>query len=178
MQTIIVTGGAGFIGSNFVRLALSKRDWRVVVIDKLTYAGSPLNLRDVAGDPRYSFIHADIADQSAVGEALERWQPDMIVNFAAETHVDRSIDGPRGFLMANVIGAFELLEASRQYWSRMAPSRQREFRFLQISTDEVFGSLGVTRLFAEESGVAQRSEHLVSRYLQKSKFALPRRSHP
>jgi dTDP-glucose 4,6-dehydratase len=180
MQTIIVTGGAGFIGSNFVRLALSKRDWRVVVIDKLTYAGSHLNLRDVAGDARYSFIHADIADQSAVGEALERWQPDMIVNFAAETHVDRSIDGPRGFLMANVIGAFELLEAARLYWSRLAPSRQREFRFLQISTDEVFGSLGDTGFFSEGSPYAPNSpyasskasaDHLVRSY--NKTFGLP-----
>ena len=180
MQTIIVTGGAGFIGSNFVRLALSKRDWRVVVIDKLTYAGSHLNLRDVAGDARYSFIHADIADQSAVGEALERWQPDMIVNFAAETHVDRSIDGPRGFLMANVIGAFELLEAARHYWSRLAPSRQREFRFLQISTDEVFGSLGDTGFFSEDSRYSPNSpyasskasaDHLVRSY--NKTFGLP-----
>ena len=180
MQTIIVTGGAGFIGSNFVRLALSKRDWRVVVIDKLTYAGSHLNLRDVAGDSRYSFIHADIADQSAVGEAFERWQPDMIVNFAAETHVDRSIDGPRGFMMTNVIGTFELLEAARHYWSRLEPSRQREFRFLQISTDEVFGSLGDTGFFSEESRYAPNSpyasskasaDHLVRSY-QKT-FGLP-----
>ena len=140
MQTILVTGGAGFIGSNFVRHTLGKRDWRVVVIDKLTYAGSLLNLRDVADDPRYSFIHADIADQPVVAEAFERWQPDMVVNFAAETHVDRSIDGPRNFLTANAIGTFELLEATRRYWSRLDLSRRRTFRFLQISTDEVYST--------------------------------------
>jgi dTDP-glucose 4,6-dehydratase len=104
MLTILVTGGAGFIGSNFVRLALGKRDWRVVVVDKLTYAGSLLNLREVEDDPRYSFVHADIGDKAAITEAFDRWQPDMVVNFAAETHVDRSIDGPRGFLMTNAIG--------------------------------------------------------------------------
>lgn len=180
MLTIIVTGGAGFIGSNFVRLALSMRDWRVVVIDKLTYAGSPLNLREVEDDPRYSFIHADIADQEAVPEALERWQPDLIVNFAAETHVDRSIDGPRSFMMSNVIGTFELLEATRHYWSRLGPLRRRNFRFLQISTDEVYGSLGDTGLFREDSCYAPNSpyasskaaaDHLVRSY--NKTFGLP-----
>jgi dTDP-glucose 4,6-dehydratase len=180
MLTIIVTGGAGFIGSNFARLALSKKDWRVVVIDKLTYAGSPLNLREVADDPRYSFIHCDIGDQEAVTEALERWQPDLIVNFAAETHVDRSIDGPRSFMMSNVIGTFELLEATRHYWSQLGPLRRRNFRFLQISTDEVYGSLGDTGLFKEDSRYAPNSpyasskaaaDHLVRSY--NKTFGLP-----
>ena len=180
MLTIIVTGGAGFIGSNFVRLALIKRDWRVVVIDKLTYAGSPLNLREVEDDPRYSFIHSDIADQEAVTEALDRWQPDLIVNFAAETHVDRSIDGPRSFMMSNVIGTFELLEATRHYWSRLGPLRRRNFRFLQISTDEVYGSLGDTGSFKEDSSYAPNSpyasskaaaDHLVRSY--NKTFGLP-----
>jgi dTDP-glucose 4,6-dehydratase len=180
MQTIIVTGGAGFIGSNFVRLALSKRDWRVVAFDKLTYAGSPLNLRDVSDDPRYAFIHADITDQDAVSEALDQWQPDFIVNFAAETHVDRSIDGPRSFMMSNVIGTFELLEASRQYWSRLDPLRRRSFRFLQISTDEVYGSLGDIGYFKEDSRYAPNSpyasskasaDHLVRSY--NKTFGLP-----
>lgn len=180
MLTIIVTGGAGFIGSNFVRLALSKRDWRVVVIDKLTYAGSPLNLREVADDPRYSFIRADIADPDRVTEVLDRWQPDLIVNFAAETHVDRSIDGPRSFMMSNVIGTFELLEASRHYWSRLGPFRRRNFRFLQISTDEVYGSLGDTGFFKEDSSYAPNSpyasskasaDHLVRSY--NKTFGLP-----
>jgi dTDP-glucose 4,6-dehydratase len=180
MLTIIVTGGAGFIGSNFVRLALSKKDWRVVVIDKLTYAGSPLNLREVADDPRYSFIHSDISDHEAVTEALERWQPDLIVNFAAETHVDRSIDGPRSFMMSNVIGTFELLEATRHYWSRLGPLRRRNFRFLQISTDEVYGSLGDTGFFKEDSCYAPNSpyasskaaaDHLVRSY--NKTFGLP-----
>jgi len=163
MLTIIVTGGAGFIGSNFVRLALSKRDWRVVVVDKLTYAGNLLNLREVADDPRYSFIHADIGDQAAMTEAFDRWQPDFVVNFAAETHVDRSIDGPRNFLMANVVGTFELLETTRRYWSRLGPFRRRNFRFLHISTDEVYGTLGETGLFSEDSRYAPNSPYASSK---------------
>jgi dTDP-glucose 4,6-dehydratase len=163
MLTILVTGGAGFIGSNFVRLVLGKRDWRVVVIDKLTYAGSLLNLREVEDDPRYSFIQADIADHAAVSEAFDRWQPDMIVNFAAETHVDRSIDGPRNFLTTNAIGTFELLEVTRQYWSRLELSRRRNFRFMQISTDEVYGSLGDTGFFKEDSRYAPNSPYAASK---------------
>jgi dTDP-glucose 4,6-dehydratase len=163
MLTIFVTGGAGFIGSNFVRLALSKKDWRVVVIDKLTYAGNLLNLREVADDPRYSFIHADIADQKAMTEAFDRWQPDMVVNFAAETHVDRSIDGPRNFLMANVVGTFELLEATRRYWSRLGPFKRRAFRLMHISTDEVYGSLGDTGFFTEDSVYAPNSPYASSK---------------
>lgn len=163
MQTVIVTGGAGFIGSNFVRLALSKRNWRLVVLDKLTYAGSLLNLRDVEDDPRYSFIQADIADQPTVAAAFERWQPDMVVNLAAETHVDRSIDGPHSFLEANVTGTFKLLEATRHYWSGLESSRRRSFRFLQISTDEVYGSLGATGLFSEDSHYAPNSPYAASK---------------
>jgi dTDP-glucose 4,6-dehydratase len=117
----------------------------------------------VADDPRYSFIHADIADQNAIPEALERLQPDMIVNFAAETHVDRSIDGPRNFLMANVVGTFELLEAARSYWSRLGASRRRNFRFLQISTDEVYGTLGDTGFFREDSQYAPNSPYASSK---------------
>jgi dTDP-glucose 4,6-dehydratase len=163
MQTIIVTGGAGFIGSNFVRLALGKRNWRLVVVDKLTYAGSLLNLRDVEDDSRYSFIRADIADQAALAAAFERWHPDIVVNFAAETHVDRSIDGPHSFLLANVMGTFGLLEATRHYWSRLEPSRRQSFRFLQISTDEVYGSLGDTGLFSEDSHYAPNSPYAASK---------------
>ena len=163
MLTIVVTGGAGFIGSNFVRLALRKQDWRVVVIDKLTYAGSLLNLRDVADHPRYSFMYADIADESAIAAAFERWQPDLVVNFAAETHVDRSIDGPHHFLLANVMGTFGLLEATRRYWSGLEPSERRNFRFLQISTDEVYGTLGDIGFFSEDSRYAPNSPYAASK---------------
>jgi dTDP-glucose 4,6-dehydratase len=163
MLTTIVTGGAGFIGSNFVRLALANENWRVVVIDKLTYSGNLLNLSEVQDDPRFSFIQADIADQSAVAAAFEQWRPDYVVNFAAETHVDRSIDGPRNFLTTNVAGTFELLEAARNYWSRLEASRRSNFRFLQISTDEVYGSLGDTGLFREDSNYAPNSPYAASK---------------
>jgi dTDP-glucose 4,6-dehydratase len=163
MQTIVVTGGAGFIGSNFVRLAIRNKNWRLVVIDKLTYAGNLLNLCDIEHDSRFSFIQADIADQTAVAAAFGRWQPDFVVNFAAETHVDRSIDGPRSFLVTNVTGTFELLEATRNYWSRLESSRRRSFRFLQISTDEVYGTLGDTGLFSEDSHYAPNSPYAASK---------------
>jgi len=117
----------------------------------------------MADHPRYSFMYADIADQSAVAAALNRCHPDMVVNFAAETHVDRSIDGPHNFLMANVVGTFELLEATRHYWSKLEPSRRRSFRFLQISTDEVYGSLGDTGLFSENSPYTPNSPYAASK---------------
>jgi dTDP-glucose 4,6-dehydratase len=163
MRTMLVTGGAGFIGSNFVRSALKQTNWRLVVVDKLSYAGSLLNLREVENDPRYSFVRADIADQAAVMEAFERWHPDIVVNLAAETHVDRSIDGPHNFLAANVMGTFGLLEATRRYWSKLEPSRRNSFRFLQISTDEVYGSLGETGLFSEDSRYAPNSPYAASK---------------
>jgi dTDP-glucose 4,6-dehydratase len=112
MQTLLVTGGAGFIGSNFVRLALARTAARVVVFDSLTYAGSLESLRDVASDPRFTFVQADITDRAAVAAALAAHRPTAIVNFAAETHVDRSIDGPRAFVTTNVVGTFELLDAA------------------------------------------------------------------
>jgi len=134
METIVVTGGAGFIGSNFARIALKRNNWRLIVVDKLTYAGSQLNLSEIADEPRYSFIHADIADQAAMTETFERWHPEIIVNFAAETHVDRSIDGPHSFLITNVMGTFGLLEATRRYWSRLESVPAPELSFLQVST--------------------------------------------
>jgi dTDP-glucose 4,6-dehydratase len=163
MLTAIITGGAGFIGSNLVRFALARNNWRVVVIDKLAYAGNLLNLREVKDDPRFSFIHADIADLSAITAAFDQWRPDYVVNLAAETHVDRSIDGPRNFLTSNVVGTFELLEAARQYWTRLEPSRRAGFRFLQVSTDEVYGSLGDAGLFSEESNYAPNSPYAASK---------------
>jgi dTDP-glucose 4,6-dehydratase len=163
METIIVTGGAGFIGSNFARIALKKNNWRLIVIDKLTYAGSQLNLSEIADEARYSFIHADIADQPAMTQAFERWHPDMVVNFAAETHVDRSIDGPHSFLMTNVMGTFGLLEATRRYWSGLEASQRQRFRFLQVSTDEVYGSLGDTGFFSEDSRYEPNSPYAASK---------------
>ena len=120
MDTWIVTGGAGFIGCNFVRLALEQRDVRVVVLDKLTYAGHLESLAEVASDPRYVFEEGDIADRATVDSVLERHAPTAVLNFAAETHVDRSIDGPAAFVRTNLVGTFELLEASRRMLATFA----------------------------------------------------------
>jgi dTDP-glucose 4,6-dehydratase len=158
-----VTGGAGFIGSNFVRMILAAAGWRAIVFDKLTYAGSLLNLREVEQDPRYTFVRGDIADRGAVESLMARYRPDAIVNFAAETHVDRSIDGPRSFLRTNVDGTFELLEAARQYWSRLGPGERESFRVLHVSTDEVFGSLGDAGSFREDTAYAPNSPYSASK---------------
>jgi dTDP-glucose 4,6-dehydratase len=152
MTSILVTGGAGFIGSNFVRLLLGKgKNVRMTVLDKLTYAGNLLTLRDVLADKRFQMIKGDIADPATVKKAFRACAPDYVVNFAAESHVDRSIEGPRVFVKTNVLGAFELLEESRRYWSVLPKKKAGRFRFLQISTDEVYGSLGPKGLFEEET---------------------------
>jgi dTDP-glucose 4,6-dehydratase len=163
MKTIIITGGAGFIGSNFVRSVLAQTDWHVVVYDKLTYAGNLLNLEELESYPRYTFVRGDILDHRAVNSLLSTWQPVAIVNFAAETHVDRSIDGPREFLEANVVGTFELLEAARHFWQRLKPAERLEFRFVHVSTDEVYGSLGETGYFTEETPYSPNSPYAASK---------------
>jgi dTDP-glucose 4,6-dehydratase len=149
MDTILVTGGAGFIGSNFVRAALARTPSRVVVLDKLTYAGSLLNLEEVAKDPRYSFVRGDVADRALVRRVLQEHRPQWVVHFAAESHVDRSIDDPSPVVTTNLVGTFELLEASRRLVAGLDPAARARFRFLQVSTDEVYGSLGETGLFHE-----------------------------
>ncbi len=163
MQTMIVTGGAGFIGSNFVRLALARTDARVVVVDRLTYAGNLLSLADIASDPRYTFVQADIADVAAMDGILRAHRPAAILNFAAETHVDRSIDGPREFVRTNVVGTFELLEAARRYCARLDHAERAAFRFLQVSTDEVYGTLGLTGVFSEATPYAPNSPYAASK---------------
>ncbi len=163
MDTLIVTGGAGFIGSNFVRLALRRTDTRVVVADKLTYAGSLLSLEDVKGDARFEFVRMDIADRQAVADLYRRYRPTWVVNFAAETHVDRSIDGPRAFLETNVGGAFELLEAGRGFFAELDAAARARFRFLHVSTDEVYGSLGPAGLFSETTPYAPNSPYAASK---------------
>jgi dTDP-glucose 4,6-dehydratase len=162
-KTVIVTGGAGFIGSNLVRTALARTNWRIVVFDKLTYAGNLLNLGDVASHPRYTFVRGDIASQRVVKSLLDSYQPAAVVNLAAESHVDRSIDGPRTFLETNVVGTFELLEAVRGYWLRLERAERHTFRFLHISTDEVYGSLGETGRFTEETPYAPNSPYAASK---------------
>jgi dTDP-glucose 4,6-dehydratase len=140
-MSIIVTGGAGFIGSNFVLDWLARSDEPVVTLDKLTYAGNLDNLASLALDARHTFVHGDIADQAAVSALLHTHRPRALINFAAETHVDRSIADPGTFLQANVVGTFHLLEAVRHYWSALDDGDKADFRFVHISTDEVYGSL-------------------------------------
>ncbi|MEE8164407.1 MAG: GDP-mannose 4,6-dehydratase, partial [Myxococcota bacterium] len=135
MSTWLVTGGAGFIGSNFVRAALESTTARIVVLDKLTYAGRLQSLAPIAQNPRYSFVKADIADRAAVSAIFREYRPTAVVNLAAESHVDRSIDGPTAFVETNIVGTFELLEASRQLLSQSGEAARRAFRFLHISTD-------------------------------------------
>jgi dTDP-glucose 4,6-dehydratase len=163
MDTWIVTGGAGFIGCNFVRLALAQTDARIVVVDKLTYAGNLQNLADASGDPRFLFVQADIAERPAVEQIFREHTPTALLNFAAETHVDRSIDGPAAFVQTNVVGAFELLEAARHYVAGLAPERREQFRFLHVSTDEVYGSLGETGAFTESSAYEPNSPYSASK---------------
>jgi dTDP-glucose 4,6-dehydratase len=163
MQTIIITGGAGFIGCNLVRLVLKRPDWRVVVLDALTYAGHLANLAEIDGHPRYAFVRGDIADGAAMARLLESERPAAVVNLAAETHVDRSIDGPRAFVRTNVLGAFELLDAARVFWARLSGAEREAFRLLHVSTDEVYGSLGTTGLFSEETAYAPSSPYSASK---------------
>jgi dTDP-glucose 4,6-dehydratase len=152
---ILVAGGAGFIGSNFIRYILGAHgDWSVVNVDKLTYAGNLANLADVAGDPRYRFHRADICDAAEVARIFAEEKPEAVVNFAAETHVDRSIDDPALFLRTNVLGTQVLLDAAR---------KAKVARYLQISTDEVYGSLGPTGKFSEESPLAPNSPYAASK---------------
>lgn len=149
MTCWLVTGGAGFIGSNFVRHALAHTDVRVVVLDKLTYAGRLENLAEVADEPRFHFVRGDIADAASVDLIFREHQPGAVVNFAAESHVDRSIDDPGAFVQTNLVGTFVLLEAARAHLTRLDTSGRRAFRFLHVSTDEVYGSLGETGAFHE-----------------------------
>jgi len=152
---ILVAGGAGFIGSNFIRYILGAHDdWSVVNVDKLTYAGNLANLADVAGDSRYRFHRADICDAAGVARIFAEEKPDAVVNFAAETHVDRSIDDPALFLRTNILGTQVLLDASR---------KAKVARYLQISTDEVYGSLGATGRFSEESPLKPNSPYAASK---------------
>ncbi|GAB1577081.1 dTDP-glucose 4,6-dehydratase [Bordetella petrii] len=140
-MSILVTGGAGFIGANFVLDWLGRTDEPVINLDKLTYAGHAGNLASLRGDPRHLFVQGDIADAALVADLLRRHQPRAVLNFAAESHVDRAIRGPEAFIQTNVAGTFQLLEAVRAYWNTLAGEARDAFRYLQVSTDEVYGSL-------------------------------------
>jgi dTDP-glucose 4,6-dehydratase len=148
---ILVTGGAGFIGSNFILEWLAHEQSGVVNLDKLTYAGNPDNLSSVRNDPRYLFVHGDINDRPLVESLLRKHQPRAIVHFAAESHVDRSIHGPGDFVQTNIVGTFNMLEAARAYLGEIDPARRAQFRFLHVSTDEVYGSLTADSPPATES---------------------------
>jgi len=138
---ILVTGSAGFIGSNFVLDWLAQSDETIVSLDKLTYAGNLDNLASLNGDERHIFVHGDIGDAKLVSELLAKYKPRAVVNFAAESHVDRSIHGPEDFIQTNIVGTFHLLEAVRTYWTGLTDAEKTDFRFLHVSTDEVYGSL-------------------------------------
>lgn len=161
---ILITGGAGFIGSALIRHLLNHTEHQVLNLDKLTYAGNLESLASVADNPRYRFVQADIADSAAVSQALAEFQPDAIMHLAAESHVDRSIDGPAAFIQTNIVGTYALLEATRNYWLQLEPARKAAFRFHHISTDEVYGDLhGVDDLFTETTPYAPSSPYSASK---------------
>ncbi len=164
MKKLLVTGGCGFIGSNFVRLAIEKLpDARIVNLDKLTYAGNPANLEDMEQSPRYKFVHGDICDRELLDKLFVDENIDTVVHFAAESHVDRSIDGPAEFITTNILGTFTLLETARKFWLSTPQFPARNPRFLHVSTDEVYGSLGETGLFTETTAYDPRSPYSASK---------------
>ena len=164
MKTLLVTGGAGFIGGNYVLRSLAQDpDLRIVNLDVLTYAGNLDTLQSLRGDERHVFVQGDIADSELVGHLLDEHQPFAIVNFAAESHVDRSIDGPAAFVQTNVVGTLNLLQCALDYWKRLAPDAREHFRFLHVSTDEVYGSLGEHGAFTETTAYAPNSPYAASK---------------
>ncbi|HNA83431.1 MAG TPA: GDP-mannose 4,6-dehydratase, partial [Thiobacillaceae bacterium] len=161
---ILVTGGAGFIGANFVLDWLKVNDEPVLNLDKLTYAGNLENLASLRGDSRHLFVQGDIGDRPLVGRLLAEHRPRAIVNFAAESHVDRSIHGPEDFIQTNVVGTFHLLEETRGHWQSLPDAEKAAFRFLHVSTDEVYGSLGPEDApFTEETPFAPNSPYSASK---------------
>jgi dTDP-glucose 4,6-dehydratase len=163
MHTIMVTGAAGFIGSNFVRLILCETQSQVVIVDKLTYAGHLSSLEGLSKDGRVTTLREDIADETAIAEIFRRYTPSWVVNFAAESHVDRSIDNPEPFLKTNTVGTFVLLEAARRFLAKADDWGKTAFRFLHVSTDEVYGSLGSEGKFSESSAYAPNSPYAASK---------------
>lgn len=161
---ILVTGGAGFIGANFVLDWLAHHDEPVINVDKLTYAGNLENLASLQGDVRHIFVQADIGDSAVIGQLLAEHQPRAVINFAAESHVDRSIHGPEDFIQTNVVGTFRLLEAVRAYWNGLESEAKTSFRFLHVSTDEVYGTLSLTDpAFTEENNYEPNSPYSASK---------------
>jgi dTDP-glucose 4,6-dehydratase len=163
VPAILITGGAGFIGSAVVRLLLTETANHVINLDKLTYAGSQQSLAGADRNDRYTFLHEDICNEAAVRDAFTRFEPHVVLHLAAETHVDRSIDEPGSFTNTNVVGTFTLLEAARSYWSKLPAPRRQQFRFIHVSTDEVFGTLGEHGQFAEDSPYRPSSPYAASK---------------
>lgn len=160
---VLVTGGAGFIGSALVRRLIGATDVHIVNVDKLTYAGNLASLAPVSNDPRYRFVQADVCDGGAMAGLFDVEKPDIIMHLAAETHVDRSIDGPDAFVETNIVGTCSLLEVAQHYWLALPPAERESFRFHHVSTDEVYGSLGPTGSFSETTPYAPRSPYSASK---------------
>ncbi len=163
-KNILVTGGAGFIGSAVIRYLINETNSNVLNIDKLTYAGNLESLETVSNNPRYQFLHADICDKSAMTKAFQDFQPNIVMHLAAESHVDRSIDGPMDFIQTNIIGTYNLLEVARNYWQNLAEDKKSRFKFHHISTDEVYGDLeGTEDLFTEATSYSPSSPYSASK---------------
>lgn len=163
MKKILITGGAGFIGSNFVLHQVNKLQNKVLCFDKITYAGNLENLHSIENNELFYFVKGDICDRNLVNQTINQFQPDSIVHFAAESHVDRSIDDPMDFINTNIVGTTILLEASMSYYKKLSESKKNKFRFLHISTDEVYGSLGETGLFTEATPYDPSSPYSASK---------------
>jgi len=163
MKKVLITGGAGFIGSAVVRQFMTETDCSVVNVDKLTYAGNLQSLASVSDNPRYAFEQVDICDAAELTRVFAQHQPDAVMHLAAESHVDRSITGPADFIQTNIVGTYTLLEAARAYWNALDTARKAAFRFHHISTDEVYGSLGDTGFFTEETAYEPNSPYSASK---------------
>jgi dTDP-glucose 4,6-dehydratase len=163
MKKILVTGGAGFIGSAVIRQLIAEADASVINVDKLTYAGNLQSLLSVADNPRYCFEHVDICNAATVARLFQEYQPDAVMHLAAESHVDRSITGPATFIETNIVGTYTLLNAAREYWNGLSAERKTAFRFHHISTDEVYGSLGETGFFTENTAYQPNSPYSASK---------------
>lgn len=164
MKTILVTGGAGFIGSAVIRHLINDTDFNVVNLDKLTYAGNLESLAECSNSPNYAFEQVDVCDEVEVKRVLNQYKPDIVMHLAAESHVDRSIDGPREFIQTNIVGTYNMLEQARSYWLELEPQKKAGFRFHHISTDEVYGDLeGTEDLFTETTAYAPSSPYSASK---------------